>query len=138
MQGLSGIDASFRCSDASCAEYLLLIGDTSDTTNAVQVVKKAAASTAAVIGVSTGKTTAADQNIGVRIAGIAKVKVDGNSGAIDIGDSIVPDSSARGVKAAAASATAQEAIGYALEPSAAANDVIDVLIDRHQITKGAS
>ena len=137
-EGLGNVGITCEVSDASAAEHLIVVGNTSNTTINKKVVAKATGSTVVPLGVTCEATTAANQNATIQVAGVAMVTVDGSGTAIDINDSIIPDSSARGVKAAAAGATEQIALGYALAPSSAAGDVIPVLIDRHHLEIGAS
>lgn len=126
-----------KISDASISKYRIVTGDTTNTTIAVPVFKAAADSTVPALGVTYEATTAANQTCGIVVMGIAYVEVDGTT-PIDINDSIIATTGGKGVKAGAASATTQFAVGHALAPSAADGDIIPVLIDRHLIAKGAS
>lgn len=114
-------------SDAAASVRRLVVIDTTDTTDTLLVAKLAADGSAFILGVLTNATTAADQQAGIAIAGVAEVEVDGTvNGGISEGDAITSDSVGRGVKAG----TSAERIGVALAPSSAAGDVIPVLIDR--------
>ena len=130
-------DITVKISDASISAYRIVYGDTTDTTNTDMVMLAATGETTKPLGVTLEATTAADQNCAVRVSGIAKIEVNGTS-AIDIGDSICASTAGVGVISSTADNVAQWAIGFALAPSAASGDVIEVLIDRHMIVKGAS
>ena len=136
--GQGVLDVAFKITDASILAAAIIKGDGTNTTNAERVGTVATAETDKVIGVTLEPTTAANQVIPVRLAGIARLKVDGNAAAIDIGDSICAGAAGVGHKSTTADAAEQWAIGYALEPSAADGDIIDVLIDRHLIVKGTA
>lgn len=123
-------------SDSSISAYRIVKGDTTDTTNSLMVCAAATASTVPPIGVTTDATTAADEKTTIVMGGIALVNVDGSGTAIDIGTAIVATTGGQGIAASAASNTAQYILGYALEPSAAAGDVIQVLIAPTHITNG--
>lgn len=131
------LDIAAKISDASISKSRIVCGDTTDTTNSDLVMKAATSGADKPLGVTTELTSASDQTAAVRVEGIAEIEVDGTS-AIDIGDSIIASTGGKGVIAAAASATAQWSIGYALAPAAADGIVIPVLIDRHLIVKGSA
>jgi hypothetical protein len=132
------IDRAMKVSDASIARYKLVKGDTVNTTNSEKVVTVATAETDKPIGITQEATTAANGIVPVRLAGIGKLQVDGNAAAIDIGDSICAGAAGVGHKATAPDADQQWAIGYALEPSAADGDIIEVMIAPHLIVKGTA
>jgi hypothetical protein len=127
-----------KISDASIGKYSIVTGDTTNTTNSDRVMKAATGGTTKPLGVVQEATAAANKIAAVRVAGISKVRVNGSGTEIDIGDSIIASAGGEGVKVGAASATEQWAIGFALEPSAADNDEIDVLISPHLIVKGTA
>jgi hypothetical protein len=55
-------DIGVRISDSSISKYRIVQGDTTDTTNALAVVKASTAETTYPIGVTQTATTAADEN----------------------------------------------------------------------------
>jgi len=130
------LEKTYKVSGAAIAANKIVYGDTTNTTNNEVVVLSATASTQRPIGVTAESTSAADKPARIVISGIAKVNVDGSGTAIDIGDQIIATTAGQGIKAAAVGATAQEVLGIALAPSAAAGDLIDVLIDRQSLVKG--
>lgn len=136
--GVGGLDIAFSISDAAIGANILVRGDVAETTNVLRVAEIVTAATQLPIGVTMASTSTDDTEIPVRVSGIAMLEVDGNAGAIDIGDSIVGNATGQGVKAAAPDENQYKAIGYALAPSAADGDVIPVLIDRHHISEGVA
>ncbi len=138
MSSNPGLQKAYLVSDASIAVAKIVTGDTTDTTNSSVVVKGATANTDFPLGVTATSTSAADKPATILLSGIVELNVDGNASAIDINDRLVSNGSGQGVKAATASATAQQVLGYALAPSTAAGDIISVLIDRHTFVKGTA
>ena len=136
--GINILNIPFKITDAAIAAYALVMGDTTYTTNSERVGTVATGETDKPLGVTLEATTAANQTIPVQVAGVARLKCDGNAAAIDIGDSICAGASGVGHKSTTPDATAQWAIGFALEPSAADGDIIDVLIAPHLIVKGTA
>lgn len=133
-----GLQKAYLVSDSSIAVARIVTGDTTDTTNSSVVVKLATASTDFPLGITATSTSASDKPATIILSDIAELEVDGNAGAIDINDRLVSNGSGLGVKAATASATAQQVIGYALAPSTASGDVIPILIDRFTFVKGTA
>lgn len=135
---IAGGDITVKISDASIVKGTIVQGDTTDTTNTDLVCKAATAETTKPLGVTLEATTAADADCAIRVYGVALVKVNGSTSAIDIGDSICATTAGVGVISTTPDAAQQWAIGYALAPSAASGDYIPVLIDRHLIVKGTA
>lgn len=96
----------------------------------VQARAALAAANERAIGVLQNKPNAAGVGAVVRIGGTTKLKVDGSGTAIVAGDALKADASSRGVKAAT---DKDKVIAIAMEPSSAANDVIEALISRYDI-----
>lgn len=131
--GLDHNRESVVISDASCGEYLLVVIDTTDTTVDSLVCKKAADGSVLYHGITLEPTTAADEPTTIATEGTkVPLKVDGSGTAISEGDELMADSSGRGIKATAGN----NVIGYALQPSSAANDVILIHINRRAIPSG--
>lgn len=130
--GLDHNRESVVISDASCAEYRLVVIDKTDTTVDSLVCKKASAATSIFHGITLEPTTAADEPTTIATEGTkVPLTVDGTT-PISEGDEITSDSAGRGIKASAGN----HVIGYALQPSSAANDVILIHINRRQIPAG--
>ena len=109
--------------------YLFVKPDASEST--ANNIREALAvdATVPVMGITQDTTTAIGQIQSVAIPGqYGKLVVDGSGTAIVPGTLLIPNSSGRGVPAGAASATAQWVGAIALENSAAAGDVIPVLL----------
>ena len=135
--GNGGMDVGMVCSDASIAIGKIVYGDTTDTTNSQKVVTVATADTHVPIGVTMTATTAADEQVTIRVSGIADVVVNGTN-AIDIGDKIVASAAGVGVIVTTTDAVVQEVLGIALAPSTANGDRISVLIARQSLVKGTA
>lgn len=133
-----GLDVTAKISDASIAKFKIVIGDTTDTTNADMVMTVGTAETDKPLGITQEATTAADADCLVRMGGISKCVVDGNANAIDIGTSICAGAAGVGHASTTPDAAQQWAVGYALEPSAADGDIIKVLVSPHLIVKGTA
>lgn len=136
--GRSVLDVTGKISDASISAARIVQGDTTNTTNTDAVFAAATAETTKPLGVTLEPTTAANQDCLIRMLGIAEVEVDGSGTAIDIGTSICATTGGVGVSSSTPDAAQQWAIGYALAPSAASGDIINVLISPHLIVKGTA
>ena len=134
--GNPGPDVSMRMSDASISAFRIVQGDTTDTTNARAVVKSATANTEVPLGVTLAPTTAADENVPIRLNGIAQVEMNGDT--VDIGSPIVATTAGKGAVAPTADATARWIVGFAMAPSAADGDVIPVRLAISLFVKGSS
>lgn len=134
----TGATMTAQCSDASIAVGKILQGDTTNTTNVLQVVKAATASTQVPVGITITETDAANEKLTYQYSGIALVNVDGSGTAIDIGTLIVATTAGQGVAAPTFDATARYAVGVALAPSAASGDFIPVQLGLTHFAKGSS
>ncbi len=135
-EGNEVLDRGVTISDASASKNRLLQGDTTDTTNSLEVYKLATGETTKPLAVLLEPTTEADQPSNARFSGVAVIEMNGDT--IDIGDSIVATTAGKGAIATTPDAAQQWAIGMALQPSSSDGDKIKVLIDRHLITKGTA
>lgn len=72
----------------------------------------------------------ADEAAAIRHAGTTKLVVDGSGTAILVGDKLKADGSGRGIKT---TVDGDEMIGYAMEASSAANDIIEVQLALRQV-----
>ena len=115
-----------------------IVNFSSDADNTVRTVASATASTSFVAGITETDANAAGQEIRVRHAGITRLMVDGNAGAIVPGDKLVSNSAGLGVKAGAAGATTQHTAAIALQGSTASGDIIDVMLEHSEIVKGTA
>ena len=120
--------ASYKCSDSTIASGVIVQLDTSNTSNTETVVKAATASSQIPIGITTTATAAADEEVTIQIGGIALCWVDGNAGAISEGQHVIATTAGQGIVVAAVGVANQYPIGVALQPSAADNDYIPILI----------
>ncbi len=78
-----------------------------------------------LLGITLGATNAAEEDVAVAMGGIALLTVDGNAGAIAIGDRLIADNSGRGVKSTTDTA---EVGAIADAASTTAGDVIPVYV----------
>jgi hypothetical protein len=135
-----GPDITAICTDNSgITKGRIVQQDTTNSTNTSLQVLAATGETTKPMGITVEDSVAADNSpVAIRIYGIAMCEVNGSGTAIENGDSICATSAGVGVVSTTPDATAQWAIGYALDPSAASGDFIRVLIDRHLIVKGTA
>lgn len=120
---------AYKCSDASILPGVIVQIDTTNTTNTETVVKAATASSQIPVGITTTATDAADQEVTVQFGGICSCWVDGAAGAISEGQHIIATTAGQGIVIAAVGVPNQYPIGVALQPSAADNDYIPILIN---------
>lgn len=137
-EGTGILSIPIKISDASLLEYTLIQGDTTDATISDMVGKAATSEAHVVLGVAQDVVTVADQVIPMQIAGIAPVRVLGNSVNIAIGDRLCAGTGGKGVKFSTLDATPQQSFGIALDPSTADGDIIRVLLDRAHLVKGTA
>jgi len=137
--GFKGSDIPVVVSDATSSKYRFMQGDTTDTSNVSLVVKAATGETTPPLGISQQPTTAADQPSTMRVYGIGKLTVNGNSINIDIGDQLTPTTGGLGVKVSTTDATPQYVGAIALEPSTADSENILVkIVGPYPIVKGTA
>ena len=125
-----GLQMGMKVSGAAIGANKIVQGDTTNTTNKEMVVLAATASTQRLIGITAEPTTAANEIATITLTGMPLCQVDGSGTGIDIGTPITATAAGVGIAAPTADATARYTIGLAMGVSAAAGDIIPVLIDR--------
>lgn len=125
--GTTSPDVAFTITDATASEFRAVVVGTGSTAT-TRKATIATASTSPLLGVLQAPTTAANTSETVRLRGISKLEVNGNSINITAGDKLVATTGGVGIPASEASDTEQWLIGIALAPSEADGDIIPVLL----------